>query len=387
MPWEERIQMAQRLAEHHGVPAGRARVAAAARLLGGNPLTITVVVGQALRDGRRTQDEIAAFVAQLRVGAAVIQDEESEGRTRSLAASLSYGFAAAFSDPERRILALLHLFQEFVEVRALELMGNPEFAAFVNSKSGGGAPFNSLPELANLQPATFTALLDRAAEAGLLTALGGGAYTIHPALPWFFRELFERAYPDERRTTDDEGASVRPPSSVVGRAVATRAFVEALGELGNYYHSEYESGNRDVIAALRAEEANLLHARGCARHGWWPRVMSTDAGPARALRPHRPAGRVAALVAEIVSDFVDAATGGPRPGREAEWSLVTEYRVRLRWKAASWPAAERLQRTCVEWDRNTPRRGWRAGANAVRPDGRRGAQRRPHAGGIGVATG
>ena len=76
------------------------------------------------------------------------------------------------------------------------------------------------------------ALLDRAAEAGLLTALGGGYYTIHPALPWFFRELFEREYPDEGRTTDDEGASVRPPSSVVGRAAATRAFVEALGDAG-----------------------------------------------------------------------------------------------------------------------------------------------------------
>ena len=90
---------------------------------GGNPLTITVVVGQALREGRRTQDAIAAFVAQLRAGEAVIEDEESEGRTRSLGASLSYGFAAAFTDDERRILALLHLFQGFVDVDALRHMG------------------------------------------------------------------------------------------------------------------------------------------------------------------------------------------------------------------------------------------------------------------------
>ena len=60
------------------------------------------------------------------------------------------------------------------------------------------------------------ALLDRAAEAGLLTALGGGYYSIHPALPWFFRRLFEQYYSETGRT-------------------ATRAFVEAIGELGNYY--------------------------------------------------------------------------------------------------------------------------------------------------------
>ena len=36
-----------------------------------------------------------------------------------------------------------------------------------------------------------------------------------------------------------------------------------------------------------------------------------------------------ALVEEIVPDFVDPATDGPLPGREEQWGLVTEYRVRL----------------------------------------------------------
>jgi tetratricopeptide (TPR) repeat protein len=358
MPREERILMAQKLAERHGV---RLDVPAWQPLLdfsGGNPLTITVVVGQALREGRKTKDEIAAFVAQLRAGAAVIQDEEREGRTRSLAASLSYGFAAAFTDPERRILALLHLFQGFVDVKALRIMvGDPTILPVRQDWC--------LPEPANLQPSTFTALLDRAAEAGLLTARGGGYYTIHPALPWFFRELFEREYPDGRRRTDDEGASVRPSSSVVGRAAATRAFVEDLGELGSYYHNEYEAGNRDVIAALRAEEANLLHARGLARrHGWWLALMKAMQG-LRMLYDHT--GRRAAwaaLVAEIVPDLVDAATGGPRPGREAQWGLVTEYRVRLAQEGRDWPAAERMQRTCVEWERKNAA-PWLAGGGGT----------------------
>ena len=72
----------------------------------------------------------------------------------------------------------------------------------------------------------------------------------------------------------------------------------------------------------------------------------------------------AALVAEIVPDFVDAATGGPRPGREAQWSLVTEYRVRLAREGRDWPAAERLQRTRVEWDRKNAA-PWLAGGGGT----------------------
>jgi tetratricopeptide (TPR) repeat protein len=125
-----------------------------------------------------------------------------------------------------------------------------------------------------------------------------------------------------------------------------------MGELGNYYHRQYNEGNRAVIDALQAEEANLLHARRLAReHGLWPRVISAMQG-LRTLYNHL--GRRAAwagLVAEITPDFVDPATDGPRPGREEEWNIVTEYRVRLAQEARRWAEAERLQRVCVEWDR------------------------------------
>jgi hypothetical protein len=59
----------------------------------------------------------------------------------------------------------------------------------------------------------------------------------------------------------------------------------------------------------------------------------------------------ARLVEEIVPDFVDPATDGPLPGREEEWSLVTEYRVRLEEEARQWDKAERMQRLSVEWAR------------------------------------
>jgi hypothetical protein len=53
-------------------------------------LTITVLVGQALRDHLATAQDIEAFVGRLKAG-----EDAVLGRTRSLAASLSYGYAQA----------------------------------------------------------------------------------------------------------------------------------------------------------------------------------------------------------------------------------------------------------------------------------------------------
>ncbi len=291
MPMTESLQLVRALAAKHGrrltdVEDWRPLLAFAQ----GNPLTLTVLAGQALREGLKTKAQIAAFVARLRSGEAAFPDDSSEGRSRSLGASLAYGFEQAFREEERKKLALLHLFQGFVDVDVLCWMGDPE------------APW-CLPEVRGLTREEGIALLDRAAEVGLLAAHGGGYYGIHPALPWFFKGLFERFYPAED-------------------LAAVRAFVEAMGELGNYYHNQYERGNRDVIAALRAEEANLLHARRLARvHGWWDPVTNAMQG-LRQLYAHT--GRRAEwkrLVEEIVPDFVDPENGGPLPGREKSWSL------------------------------------------------------------------
>jgi tetratricopeptide (TPR) repeat protein len=334
---QERVQLARALAEKYGhriteVEDWRPLL----RFTQGNPLAITVLVGQALRDGLRTREQIEAFVDKLRKGEAAFADEVSEGRSKSLGASLSYGFATAFSETERRQLALLHLFQGFVDVNALRLMGDPEIG--------------DLPEVRWLTREAGMVLLDRAAEIGLLTAYGGGYYAIHPALPWYFKSLFEQYYgqtPIPGPSPDTgEGSGVPPSLAGKGPGVrsATRAFVEAMGALGNYYHNEYGRGNRDVIGALGAEEANLLQARALARsNGWWQCVISTMQG-LRSLYDHT--GRRAEwarLVNEIVPDFVDPATDGPLAGREEQWHFVAQYRTRLAMEARQWQEAERLQ--------------------------------------------
>ena len=85
---QDRIQLARALVEKHGrrltdVDDWRPLL----RFTGGHPLTITVLVGQALRDKLKTRDEIEAFVERLRKGEAAFEDEADQGRNRSLGAT------------------------------------------------------------------------------------------------------------------------------------------------------------------------------------------------------------------------------------------------------------------------------------------------------------
>ena len=93
------MQLARALAEKHGrrledVEEWRGLL----KFTQGNPLTITVLVGQALRDGLKSKDEVEDFVEKLRAGEVAFRDEQSEGRSKSLGASLNYGFEKAFGE-------------------------------------------------------------------------------------------------------------------------------------------------------------------------------------------------------------------------------------------------------------------------------------------------
>jgi tetratricopeptide (TPR) repeat protein len=57
------------------------------------------------------------------------------------------------------------------------------------------------------------------------------------------------------------------------------------------------------------------------------------------------------LVHATAPDFIDPATDLPLRGREDQWTIVTAYRVYLAREDRNWPEAERLQRLCVDWDR------------------------------------
>ncbi len=311
----------------------------------GNPLTLRVIAGQAVRQGLRTREQIAAFIQALRDGEQHIVDVDSaQGRDRSLGASLDYGFRHAFRPDELPIIALLHLFQGTVDVDALDLMGR--------------VGDHALPELQGKTKEQLSALLDRATEAGLLTPLTHhasritGYYSIHPALPWYLRQLFDESYP----------AHAAPPASTAEGAL--RAWVEAMGALGDYYHRQFNEGNRDVITFLALEEANLLHARRSARrHGWWARVTSAMQGLDELYEYQGRTAEWARLVAEIVPDYCTPADD-PLPSREEEYTLVMGYRVRLaRHVERDLPRAAAMQEKLVALHRRQA-----AAALALLPD-------------------
>lgn len=174
MPIAERLLLANAIAANLGQtkPVNWLRLL---RFTGGNPLTITVAVRQALREGATASPEaLADFVGRITAGGSRLEDPEDAalGRSGSLAASLDYGFKTAFTEAEQAMLAVLHLFRNTVGAPALVFMGDPEAV---------GA--NAVPTLAGLTPDAAIALLDKAVDIGLLTSYGGGYYGIHPVLP------------------------------------------------------------------------------------------------------------------------------------------------------------------------------------------------------------
>jgi tetratricopeptide (TPR) repeat protein len=290
------------------------------------------MVGQALRGGLATTDAVEGFVAALRAGEAQLEGGEDAalGRSRSLAASLSYGFAGAFNEAERAQLAVLHLFRDTAYAVVLHGMGNQEVLEE-----------DAVPELVPLDGDAAVGLLDRAAAIGLLESLGAGSgyYQIHPALPWYFTSLF----------TDSYGSSASPAAHR-----AARAYARALGALGDYYHDQAGQGHESwVVPVLGVEEANLRHALTLARTG---ELWHAAAGCLQGLRTlYERTGRDgewARLVAAVTPDVTDPATGGPLPGRDEQWGIITGYRVRLARRARDWPAATTLQTALIAWARD-----------------------------------
>ncbi|MBM3128440.1 MAG: CHAT domain-containing protein [Chloroflexi bacterium] len=265
MPMQERVELARALGKKYGqrffeVENWRPLL----KFTQGNPLTITVVVGVALRQGIKSRLEIRDFVEKLRAGEQAFEDEQSEARSKSLGASLSYGFASAFTETEHKQLALLHLFQGFV---------NPTIFVLVSKYVDSLEPDRNLnqdPEFDDETLNTSITLLSRAAEVGLLSSPRHGVFTIHPALPWFLKKVFDQHYPTSS-VSNEEDLALR----------AKKAFVYAVGGF-TFYLVKQARGILDVpkevsefgvhnapVAVLELEEPNLLHAYKIARvHNW-----------------------------------------------------------------------------------------------------------------------
>ncbi|HEX8304602.1 MAG TPA: CHAT domain-containing protein [Jatrophihabitans sp.] len=337
MPMRERVQMAAKIVERY--PPHRITEVEDWRPLlrytAGNPLTLTILVGQAVRQGLTSREQIDHFIARLRAGEADLDEDDKQGRDRSLAASLGYGLDESFSDTDRARLALLHLFHDHVDADALAAMGTIRDAESESQPAPGNPTL--VPELAGLPRDQVIILLDRAAEIGLLTAIGSGYYRVHPALPWYFHRLFTHHY----------GVPTSPRA-----LAAARAYTEALSGLGAFYHNVIVEGQRGFVRNLAAEEANLLHARALARsHHWWSHVMGAMHGLKELYEYAGRSVEWARLVDELTADLTDPVTDQPRSGLEYEWSIHTTYRVQLARQARNWKLVQRLHELVLAWDR------------------------------------
>ena len=196
------------------------------------------------------------------------------------------------------------------------------------------------PRAGRAGPRHGIALLDQAADIGLLTSLGGGYYTIHPALPWYFADLFTHTY-----TKPGHPEAIRP----------ARAYTRVLANLGQYYATEADSGKLDrMIPVLKAEEANLRYALALAESDQdWENAVRCMTALNHLYQYAGRTGEWSRLVAQVTPGVTDVATDQPLPGQEETWNIIISYRVQLAMRTRDWPTATRLQQAAVVWSRQS----------------------------------
>jgi tetratricopeptide (TPR) repeat protein len=279
--------------------------------LQGNPLAIQIV----LPDLAHTSPE--DLLEKLRSGSGTFKGEDKkQGREHSLTASLTYRFNS-FDPTQRKRLAVLAPFQGFVDADVLTFMCDD----------------NDCPDfLQGLTKENWLELLDMAALCGLLRPLGGGMYTVHPALPWFFRREQAEAMPDHEWLET--------------------AYVRACASYGSYLDDLFKTNAGFAMFLLRMEESNILHALALARKSdSWENVQDVLYGIRQLYVTQGRWVEWERLVADVEQEITDK-TGDPLPGREDLFTVVLGHRAELLHYRRDWHGAQtiylRLKRYCEE---------------------------------------
>ncbi len=257
------------------------------RYLRGNPLAIQAI----LPELKRTTPE--ALLRALQAGELKLsEDDPSQGRERSLSASLTYRLDALDLTLRQR-LAVLALFQGFVN--AMMLAGI--------SQEVDGAP----DALKGLGLDEWIKILDAATEVGLLRSAGKGYYTVHPALPWFFHDLLREAFPNHLDWLE-------------------QAFSTVYSSCGRALFQTFNTNTELAMALLRAEESNLIHAlQFTRRHALWDEAQGILYGLDRLLVTQGRWVEWERLIDDIEAEVTDA-NGKPKVGAENLWLSILGHR-------------------------------------------------------------
>jgi tetratricopeptide (TPR) repeat protein len=326
MPFWERTQLSQALSKKMGRPPDYVQDwRPLLDFTQGNPLAITVLVVHALRNRMRTRADIEKFVSQLQSGAANLQDDPVQGRSRSLTASLSYGLEHAFSSVQRKAISLLHFFQGCVNPQILQQMGTG---------------INGLPEVAALDFEGIRQMLDIGVELGILENSGetGSIYRIHPVVPWFFRATFHNEFPGREQS-------------------CKRSFAVTVALASAILAKQFRSGASVTTAtALQMEEANIRHALKLAieLEAWTPVMATMHALEDLYIEIQGNRAEWRRLIEQVDRLVTDEKTGGSIAGRENAWIAVTEYKMRMANQMGNYVEAEHFAGLQVPyWRRQT----------------------------------
>ncbi len=386
LPMRERLQLARALLEQRGLRLKNVEDwQAVLEFSDGNPLAIRFLAEQALAENLRTRAEITGFVERVRSSARGPDDGAGKDLAEPLRLTLRYIQQHSFNEGERKLLALLRLFRGRVSTELLAAMGSGDK--------------NRLPELRELKEfqdlcsGAGTSVLSRAAAVGLLHQHEEGCYATHPALQWFFHEMFDDYYAAAERPARANqrgslalGSSPETPAGFRGWALrkkdgeaagrsfveglgstfrsfgqsktedaatrAARAYVEAIGQLAARLTPPAENGDKAALRDLDAHESNLHHAcrLACQLESW---AMAAKATQGLGVL-YASDGRLAqweSLLEQLTPLCVERSTQKSLPGREELWRVVIGQGARLAKKNRRLVRAEKMQELCVQWDR------------------------------------
>lgn len=279
----------------------------------GNPLTLRVAISSYLSTTKKpTEASVESYVQDLKHGVARLSDGAESDRSRSLTASLNYGFERAFDVKAMKVLSLLSLFRTYVNSFTVLLMCRP-----ITDKKAAGMPDHDLSwTIPGLQYETQTSIevfLDKAVELGVLRKSEDHNYWLHPAIHLHLQPFFESSYPTPEQ-----------------RAVAGRAYTEAFGWHGIQFTRIFQKGARaKVVEALTKDADNIEQALFAGHANGWKQAEIGILHGLNALLIHQ--GRFEqwrVLFSEVWGDFIGPDLE-PLPGCELWWSFVMDHRLRI----------------------------------------------------------
>ncbi|WP_410587126.1 tetratricopeptide repeat protein [Amycolatopsis sp. lyj-23] len=165
-----------------------------------------------------------------------LPDSGDDGRTTSLAASITYSITHL--DPTaRRLLVVLSL---CIGVADVDVLGWFSSAECVPDRFRG------------IDADGWASVMDQGAAVGLLTAWGGGMYGLHPALPAYLAQQWHAEHPGNYS---------------VDRAAAEHALLAAYSQLGIWLNQQISSGDAALAYQVIGLQRRMLgHFFGFALH-------------------------------------------------------------------------------------------------------------------------